>query len=144
MGLALNFVPYIFRILRYNRWLIVLILLFNSALFANSDTLSISITIQDAVSTEDVFIPAEYALHAPFPNPFNSEVNFVIDIPENTMGQIVILNLLGQEIAILHDGNLPPGRFAFAWNASNSSSGIYFIQIRSIAFNRVEKISLIR
>ena len=40
-------------------------------LLAAGDTLSISIFIQDVVSVDDVFVPSDYALHPPYPNPFN-------------------------------------------------------------------------
>jgi hypothetical protein len=38
-------------------------------------------------------------------------------------------NVLGQQVAVLHDGLLPAGRCAFRWNASGQASGLYFVTL---------------
>lgn len=111
---------------------------------AAGDTLSISIIIQDVVSLEEAFVPDEYALHPPYPNPFNPDVNLVVDIPQTAATRISILNLRGQEVAILENRELAPGRYDYQWRASGQPSGIYFARIRAGLFEKTEKISLLK
>ncbi len=123
---------------------LILLLLPASLLFAAGDTLSLNIVIRDVVAIEDVFIPTEYALHPPYPNPFNPDVNLVVDIPEQAETRISIFNLRGQEIAVLEHGALAPGRYQYQWQAAGYTSGIYFVRISADQFQQSEKISLLK
>ena len=124
--------------------LILLVLLPGSLLFADGDTLSINIVIHDVVAVDEVFVPQEFALHPPYPNPFNPDVNLVVDIPQTATTRISILNLRGQEVAILENRQLAPGRYDYQWRASGQPSGIYFARIRAGQFETSEKISLLK
>ena len=109
---------------------------------AAGDTLSISIFIQDVVAVDDVFIPAEYALHPPYPNPFNPDVNLIVDIPQHALTRVSILNLRGQEVAVLENRELSPGRYQYQWHGQGHASGIYFARIKAGQYEKSEKISL--
>ena len=124
--------------------LLLLMLMPVGRLLAAGDTLSISIFIQDVVSVDDVFVPSDYALHPPYPNPFNPDVNLVVDIPQTATTRISILNLRGQEVAILENRQLAPGRYDYQWRASGQPSGTYFARIRAGQFETSEKISLLK
>jgi hypothetical protein len=123
---------------------LILLVLSVSLLFAAGDTLSINIVIRDVVAIDEVFMPTEYALHPPYPNPFNPDVNLVVDIPEQAKTRISILNLRGQEIAVLETRTLQPGRYNYQWRAAGYTSGIYFVRIRSGQFETSQKISFLK
>ena len=44
---------------------------------------------------------------------------------------LVIYDILGKEISILVNENQKPGYYEVEWNATNLSSGIYFIKLRA-------------
>ena len=124
--------------------LILLALLSVSNLFAAGDTLSINIIIHDVVAVQEVFVPLEFALHPPYPIPFNPDVNLVVDIPEYAHTPISIFNMRGQEVAVLENQELSPGRYAYQWHGIGYPSGIYFVRIQAGQFEKNKKNSLLK
>lgn len=45
--------------------------------------------------------------------------------------RLSILNVLGQEVSVLADNTMEPGRHMIVWNAKNEPSGVYFCRIRA-------------
>ena len=70
-----------------------------------------------------------FSLNKMFPNPFNpsTEINYSVLNDGNL--SVKVYNLLGQEIAELHNGFQSVGEYKLNWNAENISSGVYFIQL---------------
>ncbi|MBA7621062.1 hypothetical protein ES703_28419 [subsurface metagenome] len=71
-----------------------------------------------------------------YPNPFNPSTIVRFDIAEADHVTLRIYNLLGQEVATLHDVFTVPGRYQVVWNATNAAgqrvpSGIYFYRVVS-------------
>jgi hypothetical protein len=124
--------------------LILLILVPGSLLMAAGDTVNITIVIADVVAVDATFVPTEYKLHPPYPNPFNPDVNITVDIPEEAHTRIAILNLRGQEVTVLENSRLRPGRYEQVWHAQDYPSGLYFVRVRSAQFESVQKISLLK
>ncbi len=64
-----------------------------------------------------------------YPNPFSqaSTINFTSQ--ENGKAHIVIVNLLGQQVAQLFDGELDAGAHSFVWDAKDAPAGTYFCVI---------------
>ena len=121
-----------------------LLLAWNGLLLAASDTLSINIFIQDVVAVDEVFIPTEFALHPPYPNPFNPDVKLLVDIPEQSETRISIFDLQGREIAVLENSSLNAGQYTYQWQAGAYPSGIYFVRVKSVGFEASTKISLLK
>lgn len=73
-------------------------------------------------------LPHEFALHQPYPNPFNPELSLSLSIPVNGQLKVEVFNLLGQRVASLYDGPASVGELDLTWNANEYSSGIYLIR----------------
>jgi len=75
--------------------------------------------------------PADYQLFAPYPNPFNplTTISFYLHDPGFT--SIQILNLNGRVIATLSNEFTSSGYHTINWDASDFSSGVYFIRMIS-------------
>ena len=127
-----------------HKLLIMLVILPASLALADSDTLRINIVIHDVVTVEEAFVPQEFALHPPYPNPFNPDVNLVVDIPEQAQTRISIDNMRGQEIAVLENYELSPGRYNYQWLGTGQPSGIYFVRILAGQYEESQKISLLK
>ncbi len=71
-----------------------------------------------------------YSLNQNYPNPFNPNTNIVFTIPETGVVKINIYNVLGEVVSELVNEYLEAGFHQYQFNASNLTSGIYFIPFR--------------
>jgi hypothetical protein len=58
--------------------------------------------------------------------------------------KLVIVDLLGREVATLVNEELKPGTYEADWDASNFSSGVYFYKIISGEFTETRKMVLMK
>ena len=65
-----------------------------------------------------------------YPNPFSQSTTINFSSPESGPAQLTILNLLGQQVAQLFDGELDAGEHSFVWDAKDMSAGTYFCIVR--------------
>ncbi|MDP8208847.1 MAG: T9SS type A sorting domain-containing protein [Candidatus Electryonea clarkiae] len=86
--------------------------------------ISVTLSVEDESFTG---IPTEYSISSIYPNPFNPELNIVIGLPEPSDLRIGLFNIVGREVAVISDNNHSPGYKRFVFDASELSSGIYFI-----------------
>ena len=84
----------------------------------------------------------EFMLHPVFPNPFNSELTLTLSGFTRDV-RISLHNLLGQEVAVIHDGLLSSTQLHYAAPPS-LASGLYFIRASSIEFSTIQKIVLLK
>ncbi|MCH8327280.1 MAG: T9SS type A sorting domain-containing protein [Candidatus Marinimicrobia bacterium] len=94
-------------------------------------------------------IPSEFALHGNYPNPFNPVTTFSFDLPEQTIVEVTIWNLLGQEIRTLHRGALPAGTHEVTFDGRDNSgasvpSGVYFYRLRTPKNVATKKMMLLK
>lgn len=89
-------------------------------------------------------MPSGYKLSQNYPNPFNPSTIIKVEIPKNMQIKILIFDINGKLVKELFHGQLDIGAYQFTWNASNISSGIYFIKLESKDFNTVVKCMLLK
>jgi photosystem II stability/assembly factor-like uncharacterized protein len=75
-----------------------------------------------------------------FPNPFLDKTTITISPSEDGVATITIVNLLGQQVAQLFDGELTAGPHSLTWDASNAEPGSYWCIARM--GDRTEQIAL--
>ncbi len=95
-------------------------------------------------------IPKVFALNQNFPNPFNPSTTISYDIPKAAYVNVEVYDVLGRRVTSLVDGVQAPNHYVTQWNASNVSSGMYFLRIRARSldgsgdFNAVKKLLLMK
>ncbi len=89
-------------------------------------------------------LPTEFVLNNAYPNPFNPTTMLTYDVAELSDVSIKVYNVMGQEIATLVSGVRTVGRHSVTFDASNLSSGIYFVQMQAEGFNAMQKIMLMK
>ena len=64
-----------------------------------------------------------------YPNPFNpvTQIDYTVDQAGEL--RLSVYNILGQEVAVLHNGYQTEGEFKVTWDASSLSSGIYYMSM---------------
>jgi hypothetical protein len=79
------------------------------------------------------------------PNPFNPVTAFSFSIPTAGHTRLLVHDLQGRLVSVLHEGVLPAGRHHVTWNAQGVPSGLYFASVEiDEVVTAVRKISLIK
>ena len=109
----------------------------------------LSLTVNGMSSENEALLPAEFALHQNYPNPFNPVTRIRYDLPENSMVNITVYDMLGREVNTLVNQVQDAGFKSIIWDATNDygksvSAGIYLYQIQAGDFMRTEKMVLLK
>ena len=70
----------------------------------------------------------------------NKETNIIYTLPEYAHIKVTVYDIRGAEIVVLKNGFEMSGYYNIQWNASQYSSGVYFIEMVSDNFREVRKI----
>jgi hypothetical protein len=94
-------------------------------------------------------VPRGYRLYAPYPNPFNAQVNIRYVLPREAPVKLDIYNLRGQRVRSLVDGNAPQGEHIVAWDGRDetghqAASGVYVCHLWTGGLSMCEKVVLLR
>tara|TARA_B100000945_G_scaffold230379_1_gene186796 strand:+ start:389 stop:1762 length:1374 start_codon:yes stop_codon:yes gene_type:complete len=109
----------------------------------------LSLTVNGMSSENEALLPQEFALHQNYPNPFNPVTRIRYDLPENSMVNITVYDMLGREVNTLVNKVQDAGFKSIIWDATNDygksvSAGIYLYQIKAGDFMRTEKMVLLK
>jgi len=130
----------------------------NSGDISNSDTIlvvligdsTITAVFEPTVSVVDeVFIPTEYSLHQNYPNPFNPITTLRYDLPEQSMVNITIYDMLGRQVKKLINQTQNAGFKSVIWDATNDygkpvSAGVYLYKIQAGDYSQTKKMVLLK
>ncbi|HIA79712.1 MAG TPA: T9SS type A sorting domain-containing protein [Candidatus Marinimicrobia bacterium] len=103
----------------------------------------------DELSSQDELIPSEFALHPPYPNPFNPITTLRYVLPENALVNITIYDMMGRVVKSLINSQQTAGYRSTQWNATNDagspvSAGIYLYTIQAGDFRQTRKMVLLK
>jgi hypothetical protein len=80
--------------------------------------------------------PEEFYLGANYPNPFTHITELPYYLPEQSQVRISVMNLLGEEIALVYEGLQARGTYRLSLDASNIAPGIYLYRMTATTGNR--------
>ena len=79
-----------------------------------------------------------------YPNPFNPSTKIRFTIPEASVVSLKVFNAIGEEVANLVNEVYESGTNEIVFNASNLTSGIYFVRMEAGSFVSTRKITLLK
>ena len=82
-----------------------------------------------SLNSEPIFIPDQISIQNIYPNPFNPVTMIEYSLPYASNVLLVIYDLMGRQVDILYNGIQHPNNYTISWDASNYSSGVYFIKM---------------
>jgi Secretion system C-terminal sorting domain len=85
-----------------------------------------------------------YLLEQNFPNPFNPSTTIGYGIKEKSNVRIIILNSIGEEVALLVNEEKESGYHTIEFNAANLPSGVYFYTLIAGEFIQSKKMLLLK
>jgi len=91
-----------------------------------------------------VELPTAFSLDQNYPNPFNPTTRINFSLPEANEVRLVLFNLLGQEVATIHEGYLTAGYHQFQFNGADLSSGVYLYRVEAGSYTAVRKMILLK
>lgn len=83
--------------------------------------------------------PARQSLEQNFPNPFNPATSIKYTIPKGGFVRLAVFNLLGQEVALIFEGEQTAGTYEFSFEKADLPTGIYFYRINAPDFVETKK-----
>ncbi|NNF56831.1 MAG: T9SS type A sorting domain-containing protein [Rhodothermaceae bacterium] len=89
-------------------------------------------------------LPASYALHGAYPNPFAATTTLRFDVPTASAVTIEVLDVLGRRVAVLEDGPVEAGQHRVDWNVQEAASGLYLIQMRADGFVQTRRVTVLK
>jgi len=128
----------------------------NSSAGVTGELLTVESTAKFSVEAVDNFgrpvkttvvnraIPAAFALHPNYPNPFNPATNIAFALPVDSKVSLKIYNIAGQLVRTVVNQTMPAGNHTVTWDGTNSSgdkvaSGIYFYRLNADSFSKTMK-----
>jgi hypothetical protein len=97
-----------------------------------------------SVKQDGNIIPIKFELSQNYPNPFNPTTQIRYSIQKNEMVTLKVYNVLGQEVAVLVNGQQKAGSYIADFNASKLASGVYMYKIQAGDFSLTKKMLLLK
>lgn len=88
--------------------------------------------------------PTEFALHAPYPNPFNAETRLSYSLPHATRIRLSVYDVTGRLTRVLDEGRREAGNHEITFHAAGLPSGMYLLRLESEAFSAAQKLLLLK
>ena len=93
--------------------------------------------------------PSNFYIHQNYPNPFNPTTTIKYQLPEISVVNISIYDMLGNLVKTLVNTSEPPGIKSIQWNATNNqgepvSAGVYLYKIQTGDFVDTKKMILLK
>lgn len=114
----------------------------------NPDTLiidseeTIQVIFELITAVEEYSIPTEFMLNQNYPNPFNPTTQISYSLKETANTNITIYSVLGNIVDVLVNENKQAGNYSFNYDASQLTSGVYFVRFIASDFTDTKKMIL--
>jgi hypothetical protein len=86
----------------------------------------------------------DFALRQNYPNPFNATTTIDFELARNIDGRLSIYNVIGQEVAVLANGQMTAGKHSIVFDGGSLPSGIYLCSLTADGFTAHTKMLLIK
>ena len=101
------------------------------------------------LGTEDENLPTGFQLLPAYPNPFNPVTTVRYQLPISSDVKMTVYDILGREVVVLLHGQKNAGIHNIRWNGTNRfgqsvASGTYFVVMKALNFNQIQKVLLIK
>jgi hypothetical protein len=99
--------------------------------------------VATAVIEAEAPISLTWQLEQNYPNPFNPSTTIRYGLPHKSSVQLTVFNTLGQQVALLVQGEQEAGYHDVRFDGAGLSSGVYFYRLTAGSFVQTQKMVLI-
>jgi hypothetical protein len=119
----------------------------NGSLYAGTDREgTFSRPLSEMVSSVDM--PGQqstnFGLYQNYPNPFNPSTTIRYALPSRSHMTLAVFNILGQQVAVLQNGEQDAGYHDVQFDARSLPSGVYFYRLNAGSFTETRRLLLVR
>lgn len=112
--------------------------------FDKSDSLIVKVKITVGVQDETINAPEHVTLSPLYPNPFNPMTTIQFSVPKKQHVVVHVYDVSGRFVKTLRDGMCEAGRHELSFEASDLSSGTYFIRLQTANAIHIQKCILLK
>lgn len=76
------------------------------------------------------------------PNPVVTETTFTVEMPFSADVRLVMFDLQGRELAVIHEGRLEKGRSRFSWNRGELAAGVYLYRLQGTGIDAAGRVNV--
>src|SRR5690554_2541630 len=95
----------------------------------------VTLTVTPGVDTEDGAEPEEASWLAVYPNPATASATVALTLEVTSEVRVVVYDVLGRAIAVLHVGPLGAGEHALTFESAHLPAGLYLVRAEGSRFN---------
>ncbi len=85
--------------------------------------------------------PLVYELNQNYPNPFNPSTTIRYSIPNESEVTLTVYNAIGAKVDELYSGAQTAGNYEANWDASDFTSGVYFLRMSAVSLQNSKRFS---
>lgn len=90
-------------------------------------------------------LPNTHALYSVYPNPFNSELTILLELPYEQLTKVTVWDIAGRKVDDIYDGRLIAGQHRLSWKAMEEQpSGVYLLRIESATKREIRKVVFLK
>jgi len=89
-------------------------------------------------------LPDDYGLSQNYPNPFNPSTIIGYALPQDAFVRLEVFNMLGQQVAVLVDGEQQAGYHSVVFDGSQLASGVYLYRLAADDFINMKRFVLLK
>jgi CSLREA domain-containing protein len=115
------------------------------------DPLAIAVAARDGVDGVDAGDQMDRINHAPldilgapYPNPFNPHTAFTFSLAEASHVHAAVYDIVGRQVALLHDGELTASTHTFSFDGSGMATGVYLLRVQTSRFVETRRLMLVK
>jgi len=97
---------------------------------AENPVMYLELAVDTTGINDNIKKPENIILYQNYPNPFNAATNIEFALPRQAHVTVKIYDITGALTAILLKGIRPAGHHILTWDASEFSSGMYFVNLK--------------
>ncbi len=113
---------------------------------ANSieSTADVVVSLEGRFTSADVDRPSTFELLQNYPNPFSGSTTIGFSVREAGDVMLRIYDMMGREIATVHEGFVPAGSHSVRFEAQNLASGTYLYVLDTAEGRQAQTLTLLR
>jgi len=104
----------------------------------------VDMIVANSEARVNVGAPTAFSLSEAYPNPFNPITSMTLAVPEAGNVSVQVYNIMGQVVATLASGHMDASTYTLTWDASDVSSGMYFVKAEAAGSVTTQKLVLMK